>query len=157
MEPCSTYKPWHNKKTGKTYLVPDDGTCLHDYFYFVDEELGRCHVRVPTWLPCRLQICRKGHHWRAGQLNQRGIVYQMVDNAFTHIADWQRAQLIADGWEAKRMHARLDGFARRGCPIYEDFASGDHWSLDQCEYATDMVFRKQADLATIYANLTRTA
>src|SRR5438309_2692444 len=42
MEPCSTYKPWHNKQTGKTYLVPDDGKCLHYYFYFVDEGLGLC-------------------------------------------------------------------------------------------------------------------
>ncbi len=57
MEPCSTCKPWHNKQTGKTYLVPDDRKCLHYYFYFVDEELGPCHVRVPTWLPCRMQIC----------------------------------------------------------------------------------------------------
>ena len=62
MEPCSTYKPWHNKQTGKTYLIPDDGRCLHFYFYFVDEELGLCHVRVPTWLPCRLQICWNGHN-----------------------------------------------------------------------------------------------
>ena len=22
MEACSTYKPWHNKQTGRTYLVP---------------------------------------------------------------------------------------------------------------------------------------
>jgi hypothetical protein len=29
MEPCSTYKPWHDKGTGKTYLRPDDGKCLH--------------------------------------------------------------------------------------------------------------------------------
>jgi len=29
MEPCSTYKPWHNKQSGKTYLVPNDGKCLH--------------------------------------------------------------------------------------------------------------------------------
>ena len=61
MEPCSTYKPWHNKQTGKTYLIPDDGKCLHYYFCFVDEEPGLCHVRVPTWLPCRLQICLNGH------------------------------------------------------------------------------------------------
>src|SRR3954468_13369453 len=40
MEPCSTYKPWHNKQTGQTYLVPDNGKCLHYYFYFIDEELG---------------------------------------------------------------------------------------------------------------------
>ena len=58
MEPCSTYKPWHSKQTGKTYLVPDDGKCLHYYFCFVDEEPGLCHVRVPTWLRCHLQICR---------------------------------------------------------------------------------------------------
>jgi hypothetical protein len=29
--------------------------------------------------------------------------------------------------------------------------------VDQCEYATDIVFRRQADLAAIYGNLTRTA
>jgi energy-converting hydrogenase A subunit M len=52
MEPCSTYKPWHNKSTGKTYLLPDDGKCLH----YLDEELGLGYVRVPTWLPRRLQI-----------------------------------------------------------------------------------------------------
>ena len=61
MEPCSTYKPWHNQQTGKTYLLPDDGKCLHYYFYFIDEELGLCYVRVPTWLPCRLQIYFNSH------------------------------------------------------------------------------------------------
>ncbi len=146
MEPCSTYKPWHNKQTGKTYLVPDE-----------DEALGLCHVRVPTWLPCRLQICFNGHNWLAGQLRKLGIDYRMADNAFTSIADWQRAQRISNGWEAKRIHARLDEFARRCCPIYRDFATGYHWSVDQCEYATDIVFRKQADLQAIYENLARTA
>jgi len=157
MEPCSTYKPWHNKETGKTYLVPDDGKCLHYYFYFMDEDLGLCHVRVPTWLPCRLQICFNGHNWLAGQLRKQGIDYRMADNAFSHIADWQRAQHLSNGWEAKRIHSRLDEFAWRCCPIYRDFASGYHWSVDQCEYATDIVFRKQADLQAIYENLARTA
>jgi hypothetical protein len=157
MEPCSTYKPWHNKQTGKTFLIPDDGKCLHYYFYFVDEDLGLCHVRVPTWLPCRLQICFNGHNWLAGQLSKLGIDYRMADNAFSHIADWQRAQRISNGWEAKRIHARLDEFARRCCPIYQDFATGYHWSVDQCEYATDIVFRRQADLQAIYENLARTA
>ena len=157
MEPCSTYKPWHNKQTGKTYLVPDDGKCLHYYFYFVDEELGLCYVRVPTWLPCRLQVYFNGHHWLAGQLRKRDIEYRLLDNAFVEIADWERAQRIANGWEAKRVHRKLDEFARRYCPIYPDFASGYHWSVDQCEYATDIVFRKQADLQAMYENLARTA
>ena len=157
MEPCSTYKPWHNKQTGKTYLIPDDGKCLHYYFYFVDEELGLCHVRVPTWLPCRLQICFNGHNWLAGQLRKLGIDHRMADNAFSHIADWPRAQRIANGWEAKRIHAWLDELARRCCPIYRDFAAGYHWSVEQCEYSTDIVFRKQRDLQAIYENLARTA
>ena len=40
VEPWATYQPGHDKKSGKTYLRPDDGKCLHDYFYFIDEELG---------------------------------------------------------------------------------------------------------------------
>ena len=60
------------KHTGKTYLRPDDGKCLHYYFYFVDEELGLCYVRVPTWLPCRLQIYFNGHNWLAAKLNTAG-------------------------------------------------------------------------------------
>ena len=157
MEPCSTYKPWHNKETGKTYLLPDDGKCLHYYFYFIDDELGLSYVRVPTWLPCRLQIYFNGHNWLAGQLRKLDIDYQLMDNAFVRIADWQRAQRIVNGWEAKRLHQKLEEFARAYCPIFHDFASGYHWSADQCEYATDIVFRKQADLQAIYENLARTA
>lgn len=157
MEPCSTYKPWHNKNTGKTYLLPDDGKCLHYYFYFIDEELGLCYVRVPTWLPCRLQIYFNGHHWLASQLRKRKIAFALLDNAFTSIGDWRRAQQIANGLEIRRLHSRLDEFARRFCPIADAFGVGYHWSVDQCEYATDIVFQRQADLAAIYGNLTRTA
>ena len=107
--------------------------------------------------------CRAGcrsaatDNWLAGQLTKLGIGYRMADNAFSHIADWPRAQRISNGWEAKRIHARLDEFARRCCPIYRDFATGYHWSVDQCEYATDIIFRKQEDLRAIYENLARTA
>ena len=38
MEPCGSYKPWHDKKTHKTYLKPEDGKCLHYYVYFIDED-----------------------------------------------------------------------------------------------------------------------
>jgi hypothetical protein len=39
MEACPSYKPWHDKRSGKTYLRPDSGKCLHYYFYLIDEEL----------------------------------------------------------------------------------------------------------------------
>ena len=45
-------------QSGRTYLKPDQAKCLHYYFYFIDEELGLCYVRVPTWLPCRFSPAR---------------------------------------------------------------------------------------------------
>src|SRR3954451_3271381 len=157
MEPCSTYKPWHNKNTGKTYLLPDDGKCLHYYFYFIDEDLGLGYVRVPTWLPCRLQVYFNGHSWLASLLRRRKIDFRMIDNAFVEIGDWGRVQQVVNGLEVKRLHHQLDQMAHRFCPIHRDFGVAYHWSVDQCEYATDIVFRRQADLAAIYGNLTRTA
>jgi hypothetical protein len=171
MEPCSTYKPWHDKQTGRTFLKSDDGKCLHYYFYFIDEELGLCYVRVPTsaprtktypwgprtWFPCRLQIYFNGHNWLASALEERKIDYRLMDNAFVHVSDWTRAQQIADGLQIERLHRRRDAFARRFCPIHRSFGVNYHWSVDQCEYATDIVFRKQADLQPIYENLSRTA
>jgi hypothetical protein len=157
MERCQAYKPWHNKETGKTYLRPDDGKCLHYYFYFIDEELGLCYVRVPTWLPCRLQIYCNGHNWLASQLRKRKIDYRLLDNAFVQIGDWERAQQIVNSLEAKRIHRKLDELAQTYCPIFRAFGVQYHWSVDQCEYSTDIVFRKQADVAAIYDNLARTA
>ena len=42
-------------------------------------------------------------------------------------------------------------------PIFRSFGVQYHWSIDQCEYATDIVFHRQADLTAIYDNLVRTA
>ena len=39
LEPCTTYQPWHDKKSGRTFLRYDDGKCLHYYFYFIDQDL----------------------------------------------------------------------------------------------------------------------
>ncbi len=157
MEPCSTYKPWHDKQTGKTFLKPDDGKCLHYYFYFIDEELGLCYVRVPTWLPCRLQIYFNGHSWLAARLRKQKIDFTLLDNAFTGIADWKRAQSLADQMRIQKLHRKLDEFASRFCPVYRSLGMSYHWSVDQCEYATDIVFRKQADLQPLYESLSRTA
>ena len=63
MEPCGSYKSWHDKKTHQTHLKPDDGKCLHYYVYFIDADLGLCYVRVPTWCPFRLQVYCNGHSY----------------------------------------------------------------------------------------------
>lgn len=157
LEPCTSYQPWFNKQTKRAYLRPDDGKCLHYYFYFIDPELGLCYVRVPTWCPFRLQFYCNGHNWLARQLERRGIGYRLLDNAFVVINDFPKAQQLADAWDAVRLHRKLDEFARRYCPILKQIQETYHWSLETAEYATDIVFRRQTDLQGLYGHLIRTA
>jgi hypothetical protein len=157
MEPCSTYKPWHDKGTGKTYLRRGDGKCVHYYFYFIDKQLGLCYLRVPTWCPFRLQFYCNGHFWLAAELSQRNIPYRLVDNAFAAIGNFTEAQHIADGLSVKALHRKLEAFVRHYCPAIADLGVTYHWSIDQAEYSSDIIFRRQADLQAIYDRLTRTA
>jgi len=157
MEPCGTYKPRHDKRTHKTYLKPSDGKCLHYYVYFIDEDLGLCYLRVPTWCPFRLQFYSNGHSYLARQLTQRKIEYRMLDNAFGWIADFEQAQKLADHFSVEMAHRKLDKFAERYCPVIGQFGQSYHWSLNQVEFATDIVFARQADLQAIHDRLTRAA
>jgi len=156
MEQCSSYQPWHDKKTGKTFLRPDGGKCLHYYFYFVDEELGLCYLRVPTWCPFRLQFYFNGHNPLAAKLKKRGIAYKLIDNAFTEVEDFATAQKLADGLDVKPLHKALDRFAGLYCPAAKQLELDYHWSIIQVEYATDVVFKRREDLKEMYNALART-
>ena len=157
MEACPTYRPWHDKKTGYTFLKPATGKCLHYYFYFLDADYGLCYVRVPTWAPFRLQFYFNGHNWLASKLRAAGIEYEMLDNAFVRIVDFAEAQRLADDLDIARLHAVLDSYATLCCPAVTTLEKGYHWSIMQIEYSTDIVFKRQADLAPIYDAISRTA
>jgi hypothetical protein len=157
MEGCDTYKPWHDKQTHRTYLRPESGQCLHYYFYFMDEVLGLIHLRVPTWAPFRLQFYCNGHSRLARQLKAEDIAFTTADNAFIRIADWQRAQDLADGFSPDELHRVLDRYATLCCPVLDVFGQRYHWSLMQVEYATDVVFRSAATLGPLYEQLIRTS
>src|SRR6516165_9577148 len=157
MEACPTYKPWHSKETHRTFLRPATGKCLHYYFYFIDAELGLIYLRVPTWCPFRLQFYCNGHSWLARKLAAAGIGFTLADNAFVRIDDWQRAQTLADQLSPAELHRILDRYAKQCCPVSDVFAPSYHWSFMQVEYATDLVFRSQAVLKPLYAQLSRQA
>lgn len=112
MECCNTYKPWHDKTTGKTFLKFDQSKCLHYYFYFIDKELGLCYLRVPTWPPFRLQFYMNGHNLLAHKLDKKQIAYRMQDNAFLEISDIESAQKLSDRINPEGLHKVLDIFAR---------------------------------------------
>ena len=157
MESCTSYKPWHDKKTGKTFLKYDSGKCLHYYFYFIDKEFGLCYLRVPTWCPFRLQFYCNGHNWLATKLDKQAIPYTLRENAFFSIDDFQEAQELSDTIRVEDLHHALNIFAQRYCPVITRYNLLYHWSIMQAEYATDIVFHRQVDLACLYEPLILTA
>lgn len=157
MEQCPTYQPWHDKRTGRTFLKSSQSKCLHYYFYFIDELLGYGYVRLPSWCPFRLQVYINGHHLLSNQLKAEGIAHTIIDNAFDSIADVKRAQQLADEFPVEKIHRKLDEFAWEFCPVYKQLNLRYHWTIMQAEYATDFVFKKQQDLQAIYSELIATA
>ncbi len=157
MEACGSYRPWHEKQTGKTFLKGSQSKCLHYYFYFIDPYLGYGYIRVPTWCPFKLQAYINGHNILANELDRGDIKYSMLDNVFDYIEDFQKAQEICDNIDIKKIHKRLDELAKKYCPVYLSFNQVYHWSIMQAEYATDIVFKRQENLHSIYSELTATA
>lgn len=133
MEKCDSYEPRFDGGAGRWVLKPDRGKCLHYYFYFIDEQLGLGHLRLPTWCPFRLQVCTNGHSWLARKLAEENIGYHLLDNAFTAIGDFEQAQALADGFRVKHLHQRLDELAQRFCPILSQLQVHYHWSADHAE------------------------
>ena len=157
MEVCTAYKPWYNKKTRQTSLKTVTSKCLHYYFYFIHAELGLCYLRVPTWAPFRLQFYCNGHNLLASALSKKNIDFQMLDNVFVHIDDFDKAQKFADDIHMKSLHRELDKIVRQYCPIVRHFVNRYYWSVMQVEYATDIIFKQRSDLKLIYDEIVRTA
>ena len=158
MEGCPSYKPWHDKASGKTFLRPELGKCLHYYFYFIDEEFGLCYLRVPTWAPFGLQFYCNGHSALAIALKREGIDFVQEDNAFLRVADLKRAQALADSFNPEKLHHRLTRYAHWLCPVADVFGQDDwHWSIRQAEYSTDLMFRSREILVPLYDAISRQA
>jgi hypothetical protein len=157
MEACSSYKPWHDKETHKTFLKPTSGKCLHYYFYFIDKDLGLCYIRIPTWCPFRLQFYYNGHNHLASELTRKKIKYILLENSFVAIDNFNKAQKIVTKFDISKIHKILDTSAKIYCPVIKHFQLCYHWSIMQAEYATDIVFKCQKELKIIYDYITRTA
>nr|CBX27725.1 hypothetical protein N47_C17830 [uncultured Desulfobacterium sp.] len=71
--------------------------------------------------------------------------------------DFSKAQDISDSIRVEALHAAMDVFAEQYCPVIKNYDLRYRWSIMQAEYATDIVFKKQADLKELYESIVRTA
>jgi len=157
LESSNTFKPWHNKETGKTYFTSSSTKCLHYYFYFIDKLLGLCFFRVPTIAPFKATIYFNGHNLLESKLKKKGIAYEKMDNAFVFIADFAEAQRLSDSIRVEDIHSAFDIFVARYCPLPPEWGLVHTYTIRQVEYSTDIVFKDASALKPLYDNIIKTA
>jgi hypothetical protein len=160
VEPCWSYNIRSDGK-GSLELVHAYRKCQHLYHYMIHPVFGRMHVRVQTWLPFNLSVCINGREWLGRQMDAAGIAYRRVDNCFTHVADLARAQSLLDEQVrfdyAKTMGELAATVNPAHKPIVGDYDIPYYWSLDESEWADDVMFRSPGQLQAAYPGLTRHA
>ena len=142
-------------------LEPRLRKCLHLYHYWVDQQVGMMHVRIPTWLPFGIKLCINGREWLCRELDKRGIGYERRDNCLVKVSKLQAAQDVLDEQLNTDWPAFLDRVVSRSHPAWKQALQLEgrpldyYWSLEQSEWASDVMFRDSASLKQVYPKLVR--
>jgi hypothetical protein len=154
VEGCRSFGVRGNRRTKRLELVSQERRCAHLYFYYWDHDFGLLHVRVQTWLPFTIQIGVNGREWLAQQLRRRGTGFTPCDNGLFAIADLGLAPRLLRQLEPRPWARVLRAFASRVNPLLRGHQLRPYyWSLEESEYATDVLFRDRASLQAIYPAL----
>lgn len=156
VEGCQTPQPVKNS-SGLLELRSVTRKCKYYYFYYLDKEFGFMHVKLQTWFPFLIQVYINGREMMKHVFDKNGITYRMYDNSFSEISDIPKAQELADQFDSKKLCRQLDFFAHKVNPYLDMletiFHQGYHWSVDQCEFATDVMFESHEALEDLYPSL----
>ena len=158
VEPCKAlsvqYNAWNKKLEKKSGFRK----CLHYYFYYMDRDFGLMHMRLQTWFPFGLQIYINGREYLKRQLDKEGIKYTSYQNSITWTEDPKRAQQLSDKLQEKKLHKVFDRFAEKingFLPRIKEVFNGHayKWYIEECEYATDIMFKDRKSLQGLYPYL----
>jgi hypothetical protein len=129
--------------------------CTHYYFYYNDREFGLMHVRLQSWLPYTIQIYINGKEYLKKQLDKKGIKYQSYNNSITYLKELEEAQKISNRLIEKKWYEVFDSFVQKINPIARRIENilgrvAYSWCIDECEYATDILFKDRETLARLF-------
>jgi len=156
VEGCQTFQP-AKQADGKLALRSVIRKCKYYNFYYLDKNFGFMHVKLQTWFPFMIQVYINGREKMKHTFDENRISYRMYDNSFYEISDPAKAQELADKFDSKSLCRQLDFFAHKVNPYLDTVENilhaGYHWCVDQCEYATDVMFKSREALEDIYPSL----
>lgn len=135
---------------------------LHYYCYYMDREFGWMFAKIQSWYPFTMQVYINGKEYLKKSLTQHNIEYQSYNNSITSVDNIDKAQVLADKLIQKKWDRFLNVFAYQLNPHLKEIQSifnntGYKWSLHQCEYATDVLFKERIDLEHLYPSLVQHA
>jgi len=161
VESCQGYDVYRNRQAKTLDLVNRRRKCLHHYHYLMHPQFGLCHVRLQTWVPFQVQICLNGREWLARQLKDADIGFIKRDNCFPWIEAVDKAQALAETQLSQKWEDTLEGLLHEVIPSrYSRLNLPEaryYWSLQQSEWASDIMFRSPKSLKEIYPPLVRHA
>jgi len=159
VEPCGGYDIRSDKASGKLKLIHAPRRCQHLYHYYLHPIFGFMHVRLQTWLPFNQFICINGREWLSRQMDLAGIGYVRADNCFTRIDDPAAAQKLLEEQVSFNYEKALGDLGRLVNPalqqIVGDWKTDYYWSLEESEWATDVMFKSESELSRLYPALVR--
>jgi hypothetical protein len=158
LEPCMTFEYHRSQNRDERGLRLRPSKCLHLYKYFLHPRFGFRSARIQTWFPFNVQICLNGREWLAQTLTREGRSdFKRADNCFTWLGNAELAQRRMDAQLATDWPRALNAFVRTLNPLHRQIFKARpmdyYWSAYQIEWATDVMFRDPAALASIYPRL----
>lgn len=159
VENCGSYQVRGNRQTHLKELRHERRKCLHLYHYYQHPEFGFMHVRLQSWLPFTQFMCVNGREWLGRQMDQAGIRYLRRDNCFAWMSDVEGAQALLEAQVRFDFGKALGMLSREVNPtlasVVGDYDIDYYWSLEESEWATDVMFHDHRELSRLYGPLIR--
>jgi hypothetical protein len=154
VENCGSYRAAGNRQRKLLELSHARRKCLHLYHYIQHPEFGLMHMRLQSWLPLNQFVCINGREWLGRQMDRCGIKYVRRDNCFTWISDVEGAQALLEAQVKFNWQEALGELGRMVNPalgsVIGDYDIDYYWSLEESEWATDIMFHDHRELSRLY-------
>jgi hypothetical protein len=161
VDPCMSFQINKNHQTRKLEIRYRQRKCLHLYHYQIHPVFGFMHARIQTWFPFRVYVCLNGREWLARQMDQAKLHYVKRSNTFTWLEDLEQTQALFNQQLQAHWPSLLGGLAEALNPahaeIFAHYPCRYYWSVNDSEWASDVLFRSRADLEEVYPRLLRYA
>ena len=161
VESCKIITVSNNKDTKQLEYVSRSTKCKHYYLYYNDDIFGLMFVRIQTWFPYNVEIYFNGHDYMSKVFDKENIKYEMYNNSFSYIDDYDRAQKLADNFLNKKLSGALENLVSKINIHYQKIKELNndsyYYCVNQCEFAVDYSFNSCEDLNLIYKKLAETA